>query len=427
MKSKLAILGGEPLIKTPMKRYNSIGVEEIKAANSVLESGILSGFLGSWSPEFYGGKKVREFEEKWAEFFGVKYAISVNSWTSGLVVCLGTLNLEPGDEVLVTPWTMCATATAILHWNCIPVFVDIEPDYFCIDPDKIEEKITSKTKAILAADIFGQSCDIRRLTEICEKHNLSLVTDTAQAPGAFNGSYRTGTLAKIGGFSLNYHKHIHTGEGGVIVTNDPDLAKRAMLLRNHAETSVTGLEIEDISNMIGHNFRLGEIEAAIGIEQLKKLDGFVKQRQSAAKRFDEGLGSLSGLIVPKVRRDNTHAYYVYGLKLDFSKLEVDRSTLVQALEAEGIEGLAEGYACVHLLPLFQRKIAYGKNGFPWSYRANPDDYNYSKGICPVAEELHGKAFIGFEMCLLDLNQADVNLIIEAFQKVWKNLDLLAKT
>ena len=178
---KLALFGGPKAVKTPLRSYNSIGDEEAEAANKVIKSGVLSKYLGTWSPDFYGGDKVKEFERDCEKFFGVKHAVTINSWTSGLTAAVGAIGIEPGDEVIVTPWTMCATATAILHWNAIPVFADIDPLTFNIDPDSVEANITPYTKAIIAVDIFGHSADTDRLMEIAKHHNLKLITDSAQA------------------------------------------------------------------------------------------------------------------------------------------------------------------------------------------------------------------------------------------------------
>lgn len=421
---KLALFGGPKAITEPFQRYNSIGREEIEAARLVVESGNLSQFLGCWDPDFFGGPKVRAFERQCAEYFGVKHAITVNSWTSGLIAAVGAVGIEPGDEVIVSPWTMCASATAILHWNAIPVFADIHPETFCIDPVSVEKNITPYTKAIMAVDIFGQSADMDALMAIADKHGLKVISDTAQAPGAIYKGKLAGTIAHIGGYSLNYHKHIHTGEGGVLVTNDDVLAEKLQLIRNHAEGVVAGKGVHDLTNMLGYNFRLGEIECAIGIEQLKKLNGFISSRQHAAERLTRGLDGLAGLKTPVVRPDCTHVYYVYPMLLDIAQLGVSRARIVEALEAEGLVGLAPGYANVHLLPMYQKKIAYGSNGFPWTSNICRRDVSYAKGICSVAETLHDSTYLGFEMCLHQLADPEVNAMVRAFRKVWANMGLL---
>jgi dTDP-4-amino-4,6-dideoxygalactose transaminase len=319
---------------------------------------------------------------------------------------------------------MCATATAILHWNAIPVFADIEPETFNLDPVSVEANITPYTKAIIAVDIFGHSADMDALIDIAERHNLKLITDTAQAPGTYYKGKITGTLSHVGGYSLNYHKHIHTGEGGIIVTNDDDIADRLRLIRNHAEAVVGKKGVTDLRNMVGHNFRLGEIECAIGIEQLKKLHGFVASRQRVAERLTQKLDGLNGLRTPIVKPDCTHAYYMYPMVLDVKQLGVSRARIIQALEAEGLTGMSGGYVNLHLLPMYQEKMAYGSNGFPWSSDICHRDVSYEKGICPVAEELHEFTYLGFAMCMHELSDDDVDLIGQAFSKVWSNINEL---
>lgn len=417
---KLALNGGGKIIAKKFKPYNSIGKEELVAATEVIQSGVLSQFLGAWHPDFFGGKKVKEFEAKCADYFGVKYAVSVNSWTSGLIAAIGAIGIEPGDEVIVTPWTMSASATAILHWNALPVFADINPKTFNLCPKSVEANITPYTKAIMAVDIFGQSADMEALTNIAKKYNLKIISDTAQSPGALYKNKYAGTLADVGGYSLNYHKHIHTGEGGIIVTNDDEIADRARLIRNHAEVVVDGKNTKNLSNMVGYNFRLGEIESAIGIEQLKKLNGFVKSRQLLANRLTEGIKNLPGLSVPYVMEECSHVYYVYPLVLNVDFLGVSREQIHAALAAEGVP-IAKGYQNIHLLPIFQKKLAYGSKGFPWTSDICRRDIDYKKGICPVAENLHDSSYLGLGMCTYDYSEEDIDLIIEAFIKVWRHL------
>lgn len=421
--NKLAIHGGEKTIRKEFVRYNPIGIEEATAAKKVIESGVLSKYLGAWHPDFYGGPHVKKFEQECAKFFKVKHAITVNSWTSGLVAAVGAIGIQPGDEVITTPWTMSASATSILHWNGIPVFADIDRDTFNLDLKSVEENITEYTKAIISVDIFGMSADMDELLDLAQKYNLKVISDTAQAPGTIYKGRYAGTLADIGGYSLNYHKHIHTGEGGILVTNDDDYAEKMQLIRNHAEVVVDGKGNKDIVNMVGHNFRLGEIECAMGSEQLKKLPRLIKERQEPANALSQKLEDLEGLNLPHIPDDRDHAFYVYPMRLDLVKLGVSREKICDALEAEGV-AIMRGYQNIHLLPIYQKKIAYGNSGFPWNSEYCKREVSYKKGICPIAEDLHDNSFIGILFCHFDLSIDDVELIAKSFKKVWRNLNSL---
>lgn len=424
--SKLAVFGGHKEVTTRLTEFNSIGAEEISAVTKVLKSGRLSGFVGSNEYGFLGGQFVREFESAWASFFNVKHAISLNSWTSGLTAIVAALGVEPGDEVIVPTWTMCASASAVLHSFAIPVFVDINEEDFNISLASIDAAITPRTKAIMVVDIFGQSADIWGVLELAKKHQLKVITDSAQSIGALHHSQFVGTLADIGGFSLNYHKHIHTGEGGVVVTNDSSLAERVQLLRNHAEAVVSDRPMSNLSNLVGHNYRMCEIEAAIGICQLSKLSDILKRRYSQVQKLLNGLRDLPGLKIPEINPGNTHVFYIIGMVLDLDKLDIGRSVIVKALRAEGVQGLIEGYINVHMLPMYQKKIAYGGKGFPWNSPVYSGSVEYHEGICPIAERLHKETFVGFKICLFDLNETEIGQITGAFHKVWANLDLLRK-
>lgn len=424
MKDTLALHGGPKLINREFARYNSMGWEEVEAAKRVVESGVLSKFIGCWDPDFFGGPKVQEFERMFERQFGVKHAVTMNSLTSGLVAAIGAIGTEPGDEIIVSPWTMSASATAILHWNAIPVFADIEPETFCLDPKAVAKSISPYTRAIVAVDIAGHPAEMDELRSIADKHGLKIISDTAQAPGALYKGRFAGTCADIGGFSLNYHKHVHTGEGGVMVTNDDELADRMRLIRNHAEVVVEDKGVVNLSNMIGFNFRLGEIESAIGIEQLKKLARMIESRQRVAARMNEGLGNLKGIRTPAVQRDCSHVYYTYALTIDPDALGVSRDTIHQALVAEGVPAIGKRYENLHLLPMYQKKIAYGSKGFPWTSEICRREISYEKGICPVAEDMNERRFLGFGICSHTFEDDEVDQIIEAFHKVWRNIETL---
>ena len=404
-----------------LKRYNSIGKEELNSAVKVLKSGILSDFIGAKGRNFNGGKYVQKFEKQIQSYFNVKYAISVNSWTSGLICAIGAINPSPGDEIICTPWTMCACATAILHWNCIPVFADINKTTFNYDLNDLEKKINKKTIAIIAVDIFGQSENIEEIQKLTKKRKIKIISDTAQAIGStFNGKY-SGTLTDIGGFSFNYHKHINTGEGGMIVTNSKILAKRCKLIRNHGEAAIdhNNNNKEFLSNILGYNFRLGEIEAAIGIEQIKKLKTIISYRKNLAQKLIKGISDLKGLQIPVIKKNCSHVYYVVPFVLDLKKFKYSRKQIVNFLRKEKIIGLNSGYANLHLLPMFRNKIAYGKKGFPWSMFNK--SIKYEKGLCKNAEELHDKNFFYLAICAYDYKISDMKKYIHIFRKVWKKI------
>lgn len=424
MTSPLALFGGPKVIAAPLAHFSTIGEDDIAAAVEVMKTGVLSAYIGAPGPGFMGGTRVRALEAAAAATFGVRHALAVNSWTSGLIAAVGAIGIEPGDEIITTPWTMAATATAILHFAGIPVFADILPDTFNIDPAAVEALVSPRTRAILAVDIFGQSADMGALRAIAERHGLALISDTAQAPGAKVGDRLAGTLADIGGYSLNYHKHIHCGEGGILVTDDDRLAERLALIRNHGEVVIQSDAAEDLANILGYNFRMGEIEAAIAAVQLTKLEERVESRQRAAGRLTAALADLPGLTLPYTPQGLTHVYYVYGMTLDTDALGVSRNRIAEALRAEGVPAVMAGYQNIHLLPLFRKRIAYGTGGFPWTSPYASVERRYGPGLCPVAETLHARTFLGLNLCLNQFGDADVDLVAEAFRKVWAHLDAL---
>lgn len=409
------------------KRYNTIGIEELNAVKRVVKSGELSSFCGSWPnsrlKNFYGGKEVLKFEKKICKFYNSKYAISVNSWTSGLIAAVGSLQISPGDEIITTPWTMCATATAILHWGAIPVFVDIEKYTFNINIDLIKSKISKKTKAIIVPEIFGCSVNMLKIKKIAKEHKLKIILDSAQSPMAKYKKKFTFQYADIGGFSYNCHKHVQIGEGGVLLTNDKRLAERMCLIRNHAEAVVGPKKIKSISNMIGYNFRMGEIEAALASEQLKKLKKMVNSRVKIANFFNKEFKNLNGLYLPTINNDFTHDYYIYAIRIDKEKIKLSRSKIIQIFRSAGLD-IDFGYINLHLYPLFKKKIAYGDNHFPWVIGNTKSKVNYYKGMCPVAEELHDETLIRINMCEKEFNKKELLYFTKTFVRVWKSISKL---
>lgn len=423
MNKTLAIQGGQKTIDYQIPKYRTIGDEERQLVNKVLDTGILSDFIGSWHDRFYGGKWVKKFEADWAHFFETEYAISVNSATSGLIVALGAIDLSPQDEVIVSPFTMSASATSILVWNAIPVFCDIESQTFNLDPKAIEQKITPKTKAIVIPHIFGHPANMDAIMAIAKKYKLWVIEDAAQSPGAtIKGKY-AGTIGDIGIFSLNCHKHITTGEGGVCVTNNPELAERMQLIRNHAEAVASTKPTKNFNNLIGFNFRLGEIEAAIGVSQLKKLPKILEKQKKLAHILNQGLSTLEHLSTPTVLNNNTHVYCIYACILS-EQLAHKRTAIANALKAEGIPGTTEGYLNIHMYPIYQKKIAYGHSGYPWKSKNMESTVSYEKGSFKIAERLHNQTMLNLPMTLFQYCERDMELIVKSFHKVWDNLDII---
>lgn len=422
--SQLAILGGKPVRTEPFPVYHSIGEEEKQAVMAVMDGKVLSAFLGTWSENFYGGAQVRALETAWAEYFDVKHAISVNSATSGLYAAVGAAGISPGEEVIVAPYTMIASATAALVYGGIPVFADIDEEIFCITPESIRERITPSTRAIIVVDLFGHPADMDEIMRIAREYNLVVIEDAAQAPGAKYHGRNAGTLADIGVFSLNYHKTIHSGEGGIVVTDNDDVAERVRLIRNHAEVVVGNKGTRDLVNMVGFNFRMTEIEAAIANEQLKKLENLLLARIEAADYLSERLGIFPGIHTPVVRPNVRHGYYLYSIRYDQEKMGVSRDHFVKAMNAEGIP-LVGGYVKpIYLEPMYQNRVAFGKDGYPFTYPGYKGNVSYDKGICPVTERMYEHELMFTNICHAGIDQKDLDDFVDAFQKVYENRDSL---
>lgn len=425
MSKKLAINGGTPFRTKLFPAYNTIGQEEKEAVMKVLDSGNLSQYLGAWTHDFLGGPTVRAFEEQWSSAFGVKHSVSINSNTSGLFTAMGAIGIKPGDEVIVSPYSMSASAIAPLVYGGIPVFADIDPNTFCMDPKSVEACITSRTKAILIVHIFGNPADMDSIMAIAKRHNLYVIEDCAQAPmGKYKGRY-VGTIGDIGVFSLNYHKHIHTGEGGVIITNKSDLADRCQMIRNHAENVTAPREIKDLTNLIGYNYRMTEIECAIGIEQLKKLPTLIEQRLENVAFLDKQFSKFPAFeILPALTDGSINTYYVYPVKFNKEIAGIDRNKFIEALNAEIPSAvlretaplIGAGYVKpLYLQPIYQQKAAWAYS--PDLYAGNVD---YSKGICPITEKMHFEVLFTHEYMRPGMSREDMMDVVNAMEKIFEN-------
>ena len=394
-----AILGGEKLRKIPLASRTTIGPEEKKAVMEVMDSDVLSAFIGAPGEKFLGGDKVLEFENNWKKQYGFKHAISVNSWTSGLIISVGAIGIEPGDEVICSPYSMSASATSVLFYGGIPIFSDIDSKTYNMDLKSIESKITERTKAILVVHIFGGCADMDGIMKLAKKYNLKVIEDAAQAPGIKYKNQSIGGIGDIGGFSLNFHKHIHTGEGGMIVTNNDDIAFKAQLIRNHGENYANKLTVNDLPNIIGGNYRLTEIQAAIGIVQLNKLESIIAHRNILANYLHQEISKIHCLQTFIPNNDCDHSYYIFPIKFSEEKAKISRGLFVKAVNEEfpnasGWESvpLSEGYVePLYLNPIYQNQIALGSKGFPFNFNTNVK-YDYSKGSCPVTEKMYKGIF-----------------------------------
>ena len=308
--------------------------EEMEAVECVLQSGRLA-----------QGPKAEEFEALFASYIGTKYAIATGSGTAALHIALLASGIGNGDEVITTPFSFIATANAILFCGARPIFVDIDKNTFCIDPDLILAKTTSKTKAILPIHLYGQPCNMQEIVKICREHNLILIEDACQAHGAEYQGKKVGSFG-IGCFSFYPTKNMTTGEGGIITTNDRDVAERAGMIRSHGQRERYFHEI------LGYNYRMTDIAAAIGICQLKKLDDFNRQRIEHARFLTERVSEVEGLIAPFIAPNVKHVFNQFTVRVtgDFG---ISRDDLKQRLKDKGV--MTEIYypLPIHKQPLYK--------------------------------------------------------------------------
>lgn len=421
MAQKLALLGGPKVRTKPFPGGPCIGQEEKEAVLSVLDSGLLSGFLASPGDAFLGGPWVRKLEAAFLKYFDVPFALAVNSATAGLHAVVAALGVEPGDEVIVPPTTMTASASCVLMASAIPVFADIDDRTFCLDPESVERAITPRTRGIIVVHLFGNAAPMDEILAIARKRNLWVVEDCAQAPGALYKGKKVGTLGDAGVFSFNQNKTITTGEGGVVITRDPALARKVQLIRNHGEVVTEALGQEDLVNTLGWNYRMTELEAAVGVGQFERLEKLNQIRIDLAAQLTRGLSPLSGLQLPTVPSGGRHVYFLYPIRLK-EDLGVARNRLVEAIKAEGVP-VSGGYVRpIYWEPLYQKRVVFGKKG--WPFTASDRPILYPKGLCPVAERLYEKELLLTNACRFPATVEDVKDVVRAFEKVFENLDAL---
>lgn len=413
--SKLALFGGKPAFAKKLEPYLSLGKEERRAVGRAMASHELSGFLGRGEDRFWGGPFVRKLEKDFAGYFGVKHAVSFNSATTALQAAVAALGIGPGDEVITSPFTMSATPASVLLNGAVPVFADVHKNTYCLDPISVEQNITKRTKAIIVVNLFGGGAHYSALAKIAKKHNLKIIEDNAQSPGGtYKGRY-LGTLGDIGVLSFNVHKVIQSGEGGLILTNNDRYAYRAALVRNHGEVAVDDFWSEPSRReyIVGSNYRLTELQAALMIEQIKKLERFNAARIDLADHLSKALARFSWLRSARVLPRSRHVYYLYPFTFFEEKAGFSRSLFVEAMRHEGFL-IEEGYQKpLYLLPIYQKKRIYERSSFPFS----GSTVCYDKGICPTAERLYERELCVTNLCRPPSTRATVDSFVRALQKI----------
>lgn len=304
-----------------------IGDEERAAVMEVLGSGQLA-----------QGRRVREFEEHFAAWVGARYAVAVSSGTTALHVALLAHDIGAGDEVITTPFSFIASANSVLYTGASPRFADIEPDYYTIDPAAIERQITPRTRAIIPVHLFGQPCDMDAIADIAERHGLAIIEDACQAHGALLNGRPLGTWGAAC-YSFYPTKNMTTGEGGMITTNDPALAERMRMIREH------GMRVRYVHEVLGYNFRMTDMQAAIGLVQLTRIDAWNAQRRRNAALLTARLASASGIETPKVRPGATPVFHQYTVAVN------DRARVIASLTERGV-----GYGIYYPIPIHKQQL-----------------------------------------------------------------------
>jgi dTDP-4-amino-4,6-dideoxygalactose transaminase len=342
-----------------------VGEEEVAAVREVLLSG-----------RYVSGPKVREFETRFAEFIGVRHAVAVNSGTAALHVALRLLGIQRGDEILVPPLTFFSTISAVLYLDAVPVFVDIDEATYCLDPSDIENHITEKTRAIIPVHLFGNAAEMDPITEIAKKHNLKIVEDAAQAHGTEYKGKRVGSFGNIGIFSFFATKHMTTGEGGILTTDDEQWAELARMIRNH------GMADRDTHVILGYNYRMSEINAAIGLVQLAKLEELNKKRIENSKYLIDRLKekNITWLKLPRLSAHIKHTFFWCPVFVEETQLGMSTAQLVQHLKEKGVETRHR-----YRSPLYRQDLFSTLASHPATTR-----HDYSKVLLRNAERLAGR-------------------------------------
>lgn len=333
-----------------------ISHKEVEIINQVLSTPFLS-----------IGPKVKEFERKIADFIGAKYAVATNSGTSGLHLCIKSLDIKDGDEVITTPFSFIASANCILFERAKPIFVDINKNTLCMDVNKIEEKITKKTKAILPVHVFGHPCQMNEILTIAKKYNLAIIEDACESLGSEYKSKKVGIFGNAAVFAFYPNKQITTAEGGIIVTNDEKIAKLCQSMRNQGRDE--GDEWLSHSRL-GYNYRMSELEAALGTTQINRIDEILEKRARVANLYSERLKRITGVKIPYIDNNVKMSWFVYVIRLDENKFSrQDRDEIIKELKQRGIS-CRDYFPPIHLEPFYVEKFNYQPGSFPITEEAS---------------------------------------------------------
>ena len=355
---QLAVKGGKP-VRDSILPYGHqwIDDEDIASVVEVLKR--------DWITQ---GPKVDEFERKVAEYCGVKYAVAVSSGTAALHAACSVAGISNGDEAITTPITFAATANAVVYCGGKPVFADIREDTLNIDAEQIKRKLSPKTKAVLPVDFAGHPADLDEIMAIARDRKLIVIEDASHALGAEYKGKRIGSLADMTILSFHPVKHITTGEGGMVLTNSKDYYEELRVFRHHGirrngnTPKNEGPWYYEIPSP-GYNFRLTDFQCALGISQLKKLDGFTRRRREIAASYNEAFAGMGQIITPVESRDVKAVYHIYVIQLRTEKLKVGRKEIFEALRAENI-GVNVHYVPLHLHPFYKREFGYREGDYP---------------------------------------------------------------
>ena len=315
------------------------------------------------------GPKTHLFEEEFAKYIGCKYAVAVNSCTAALHISLAALGIGKGDEVITTPYTFISTVNVILQQGAIPVFVDIKPDTFNINPDLIREKINDKTKAIMPVHFGGQPCEMGKIMKIAKDNNLLVIEDAAHAISAEYEGKKIGTIGDATSFSFYPTKNMTTGEGGMVTINDEELKEKLKIWGLHGISkdawrrySAEGSWYYEVV-CPGYKYNMTDIQASLGLHQLEKLNLFQKKREKIVKAYDEAFKDMQEITIPFVKDNIKHAWHLYVIKIVSEKLKINRNQFIEALKAENI-GTSVHFIPVHLQPYYRGTFGFKKGDFP---------------------------------------------------------------